>query len=186
MHKAIEASYQSILSQLPLTNEEVDKTPARAARAMMDLCSGYRMNIAKEINGGIFPHPGETWISVKDIEICSLCEHHLLPFFGSVFIAYISQGQILGLSKLKRVANVFSRRLQVQERLTQQIAQCIEDLIQPKGVIVVVRAIHTCMKMRGVRERQAETMTVATLGVFQTDSNLRQAALNESGLSPRL
>lgn len=186
MQKALETSYQQILAQLPLTNEGVEKTPARAAKAMIDLCSGYSMNIAKEINGGIFPHPGETWISVKDIEICSLCEHHLLPFFGSVFIAYVSNGRILGLSKLKRVVNVYSRRLQVQERLTEQIAQCIEELIQPKGVIVVVRAIHTCMKMRGVRERQAETMTVSSLGVFQTDSNLRQAALNESGLSPRL
>ena len=186
MQSVLEASYQRILAQLPLTNEGVEKTPARAAKAMLDLCAGYHMDIAKEINGGIFPHPGETWISVKDIEICSLCEHHLLPFFGSVFIAYISNGKILGLSKLKRVTNIYSRRLQVQERLTEQIAKCIEDLIQPKGVIVVVRAIHTCMKMRGVRERQAETMTVAALGVFQTDSNLRQAALSESGLTPKL
>ena len=186
MLEEIETSYKRILQQLPLTTEGVQKTPLRAAKAMLDMCSGYSMDISKEINGGIFPHPGETWISVKDIELCSLCEHHLLPFFGTAFIAYISNGKILGLSKLKRVVNVYSRRLQVQERLTDQIAKCIQDLIQPKGVIVIVRAVHTCMKMRGVRERQAETMTVATLGVFQDNAGLKQAALTESVYSPKL
>jgi GTP cyclohydrolase I len=182
----IEEAYKVILSSLPLTEEGVDRTPLRATKALFDLTKGYHETLEGVIGHGVFPYNGSGIVHVKGLEICSLCEHHLLPFIGSCSITYIPDKKILGLSKLKRIANMFARRLQVQERLTDQIADAIEKAVQPKGVLVVVRSAHMCMKMRGVAESDSETTTVASRGEFLSDKNLKQQYYNDSQHSPKL
>mmetsp|Transcript_9912 Transcript_9912/g.14794 ORF Transcript_9912/g.14794 Transcript_9912/m.14794 type:complete len:193 (-) Transcript_9912:29-607(-) len=178
--KKLEEAYEVILSSLPLTEEGVQKTPFRAAKAFRELCWGYFVSPETAVGGGVFPYSGDGIVYVRNIEICSLCEHHLLPFIGNCAIAYIPHQKILGLSKLKRVTEVFSRRLQVQERLTDQIAQAIHNCIEPKGVLVVVKSTHLCMKMRGVCEKDSQTVTVASLGEFKSNSSLRAQYVQES------
>lgn len=184
--KKAEAAYASLLSVLPLTDEGVEKTPFRAAKALRDLTTGYYTSLESEIGTGIFPYIGEGIVHVKGLELCSMCEHHLLPFIGTCSITYIPDKKILGLSKLKRISEVFARRLQVQERLTDQIADAVLKYIEPKGVMVVVRSVHLCMKMRGVCETDPETVTVATRGEFKANEGLRIQYYNDSRPNPKI
>ena len=146
------------------------KTPERAATALEFLTEGYRQDPAELLKSAMFDVTYDEMVIVKDIEMYSLCEHHMLPFFGRVHIAYIPNGKVVGLSKLPRLVDVFARRLQVQERMTQQIAQAIEETVAPKGVGVVIEARHLCMMMRGVEKQNSSTVTSAMLGGFRKQS----------------
>lgn len=157
--------------------EGLVKTPERFVKALSFFTSGYDKEPCDVINGAIFHEKYDEMILVKDIEIFSLCEHHLLPFFGKVHIAYIPDGKIVGLSKLARLAEVFSRRLQVQERMTEQIAAIIQETLQPKGVAVVVEAKHMCMVMRGVQKQNSWMVTSSMLGEFRENQATRQEFL---------
>eukprot|EP01062_Namystynia_karyoxenos_P009762 TRINITY_DN13452_c0_g2_i1.p1 TRINITY_DN13452_c0_g2~~TRINITY_DN13452_c0_g2_i1.p1 ORF type:complete len:382 (+),score=90.56 TRINITY_DN13452_c0_g2_i1:78-1223(+) len=150
------------------------KTPARAAKAMLFFTKGYTENLADVLNEAVFEEDCRELVLLRDINIFSLCEHHLVPFFGKAHIAYIPNGKVLGLSKLARVAEMFARRLQVQERLTRQIANAINDAIQPQGVAVVIEAQHMCMVMRGVQQVGATTITSCVLGIIKKDPRTRQ------------
>ena len=150
------------------------RTPLRVAKALDDLTSGYRTDIASVVNEAVFEDDGQEMVVVKDIEFYSLCEHHMLPFYGKVHVAYIPDGKIIGLSKLARITDVFGRRLQVQERLTNQIADALVDILQPKGVAVMAEAAHFCMMMRGVQKQNSTTLTSAMRGLFQTDTERRR------------
>jgi GTP cyclohydrolase I len=149
------------------TRNGLFKTPERAAKAMQFLTSGVAQDPGEILRSALFKVDYDEMVIVKDIEMYSLCEHHILPFFGRVHIAYIPQGKVVGLSKLPRLVDVFARRLQIQERMTRQIAEAIEDAIQPMGVGVVIEAQHLCMMMRGVQKQASHTVTSAMLGVFQ-------------------
>ncbi len=161
--------YASIITGI---NEDVEreglvKTPERAAKAMQFLTHGYAMDAEAILRGAMFEEPYSEMIIVKDIEVYSLCEHHLLPFFGKAHIAYIPNGHIVGLSKLPRIVDVYARRLQVQERLTHQILNCIDKTLQPLGVAIVIEAQHLCMMMRGVEKQNSLTTTSAFVGEFE-------------------
>ena len=142
------------------------KTPERIEKAMSFLTKGYREDAAKILRGALFEVDYDEMVIVRDIEVFSLCEHHMLPFFGKVHVAYIPKGKVIGLSKIPRLVEVFARRLQVQERLTRQIADAIQDAIDPQGVGVVIEARHLCMMMRGVEKQHSSTVTSAMVGVF--------------------
>ncbi len=143
------------------------KTPERASKAMKFLTKGYEMDPKQILQSAMFKENYNEMVIVKDIELYSLCEHHMLPFFGKAHIAYIPNGQIVGLSKIPRVVDVFSRRLQVQERLTEEILNCINDTLQPEGVAVVIEASHMCMMMRGVQKQNSTTTTSGFRGTFK-------------------
>ena len=147
--------------------EGLVKTPARAATAMKFLTEGYEKDPKQILQSAMFSEDYNEMVIVKDIELYSLCEHHMLPFFGKAHIAYIPNGKIVGLSKIPRVVDVFSRRLQVQERLTEQVLDCINDTLKPKGVGVVIEASHMCMMMRGVQKQSSTTTTSGFRGTFQ-------------------
>lgn len=147
--------------------EGVLKTPERAAKAMQFLTQGYSMDAETILKGAVFEETYDEMVVVKDIELYSLCEHHLLPFFGKAHIAYIPNGKIIGLSKLPRVVDVFARRLQVQERLTNDILECLNKTLQPQGVAVVIEAVHLCMMMRGVQKQNSATTTSGFRGQFK-------------------
>ena len=147
--------------------EGLVKTPARAAKAMKFLTEGYEKDPKQILQSAMFSEDYNEMVIVKDIELFSLCEHHMLPFFGKAHIAYIPNGKIVGLSKIPRVVDVFSRRLQVQERLTEQVLDCINDTLKPKGVGVVIEASHMCMMMRGVQKQSSTTTTSGFRGTFQ-------------------
>ncbi len=147
--------------------EGLQKTPERHLRAFEFLTQGYRTNIDDIVNNALFEAPSQDMVIVKNIELYSLCEHHLLPFFGKCHVAYLPNKKIIGLSKVARVVDHYSRRLQVQERLTQQIAQCLMKRLQPLGVGVMMEAHHLCMMMRGVEKQNSSTLTSALLGDFQ-------------------
>ncbi len=147
--------------------EGLERTPERVEEALRYLTSGYGQSVAEVLNGAIFVEEYDEMVIVKDIDLFSLCEHHLLPFIGKCHIAYLPNKQILGLSKLARLVEMFSRRLQVQERLTTQIAQTLSEAIQPKGVAVVIEALHLCMVMRGVEKQNSKAVTSAMLGAFR-------------------
>ncbi|MBA3238783.1 MAG: GTP cyclohydrolase I FolE [Parachlamydiaceae bacterium] len=144
-------------------------TPKRAAKAFEFLTAGYELDLETLANGAIFPCESVGMVIVKDTEMYSLCEHHMLPFFGKCHIAYLPDKYILGLSKFARIVDMFSRRLQVQENLTEQIAKAISELIKPKGVCVIMEAQHMCMMMRGIEKQHAITTTISHLGLFDTD-----------------
>jgi GTP cyclohydrolase I len=153
------------------------ETPARVERALKWLTRGYRTDVADAIGDGVFEEAHDNMILVKDIELYSLCEHHMLPFFGKAHVAYIPDGRLLGLSKVPRVVEVFARRLQVQERLTDQIADAIQDALEPEGVGVVIEAYHLCMMMRGVEKQNSKTITSAVRGRFRADLRTREEFL---------
>jgi len=154
------------------------KTPRRAAKALYYATSGYRTDPSEIMRQAIFSHSGSRMIIVKDIEFYSLCEHHVLPFFGHMAVGYIPDGNMLGLSKVARVVDAYARRLQVQERLTAQVCREIFETLPAKGVIVSCSAGHLCMKMRGVEKQDAMTTTIDYLGAFENDPNLRQEFFN--------
>ncbi len=149
------------------------QTPERVAKAFRYLTSGYGKDLSEILNGAIFTEEYDEMVLVKDIDIFSLCEHHLLPFFGKCHVAYIPKKKIIGLSKVVRLVEMYSRRLQVQERLTQQIAQTLKRAVQPRGVGVVIEAYHFCMMMRGVEKQSSKAVTSAMLGTFQTRPEIR-------------
>lgn len=172
----VKSNFTSIIKSLgeDTSREGIVKTPERAAKAMQYLTSGYEMNAAAILKGAMFKEDYDDMVIVKNIELYSLCEHHMLPFFGKAHIAYIPNGHIVGLSKLPRIVDVFSRRLQVQERLTHDILECINTTLQPKGVAVVIEASHMCMMMRGVQKQNSTTTTSGFRGQFE-----RQETRNE-------
>ncbi len=149
------------------------KTPKRVEASFQYLTSGYRKNVRQVLNGAVFDEEYDEMVVMKDIELFSLCEHHLLPFYGKCHVAYIPQGKIIGLSKIPRVVDIFARRLQVQERLTSQIANCLKEALDPLGVAVVIEALHLCMAMRGVEKQNATCITSSMLGVFRSDRGTR-------------
>ena len=157
--------------------EGMRKTPERVEKAMRFLTQGYGLTGAQAIGDALFTEAHRNMIVVKDIEMYSLCEHHLLPFFGKVHVAYIPNGRIMGLSKTARLVDVFARRFQVQERLTEQIAQSLWDTIEPTGVAVVIEAYHLCMMMRGVQKQNSKTITSAMRGTFLEDHRTRDEFL---------
>jgi len=168
--------------QLELLGEDPDReglrrTPERVARAMAFMTQGYHQDPRDVIGEAIFEESHSNMILVRDIELYSLCEHHLLPFVGKAHVAYIPDGRIIGLSKVARLVDVFARRLQVQERLTDQIAQALTDVLQPRGVGVVIEAAHFCMMMRGVEKQNSKTVTSAVLGAFRDDPKTRDEFL---------
>ena len=172
---ALAGSYRDIIEAVgeDCSREGLLKTPKRAAAAMMSFTEGYTMDLRTIVNDAIFDEDHHEMIVVKDIEFFSLCEHHMVPFFGSVHIGYIPRKKILGLSKFARIVEMYARRLQVQERLTKQIAQAIFTVLDPLGVSVVVEGKHMCMVMRGVQKTTSSTTTSSVLGVFQSDGRTR-------------
>jgi GTP cyclohydrolase I len=158
--------------QLELLGEDPDReglvrTPERVGKSLEWLTRGYGLDVEEVVGNGVFEEAHEGMVMVRDIELYSLCEHHMLPFFGKAHVAYIPDGRIIGLSKLPRIVDVFARRLQVQERLTEQVAQAIEEVLRPRGVGVVIEAVHLCMMMRGVGKQNSSTITSALRGQFR-------------------
>jgi GTP cyclohydrolase IA len=159
-------------------------TPERYEKALRHLTSGYKQDVSKLLNGALFDVPYDEMVIVKDIELFSLCEHHLLPFFGVCHVAYLPNKKVVGLSKIPRLVNMFARRLQVQERLTSQVAQALMDHLEPRGVAVVVEARHLCMAMRGVEKQHSNTVTSAMLGEFRENARARGEFLALIGRKP--
>ena len=177
--RAFEAA---IRAQLEFLGEDPEreglrKTPSRVAKSLSWLTRGYELNAKEVIGDAMFEVAHENMVMVRDIEMYSMCEHHMLPFFGRVHIAYIPNGKIVGLSKLPRVVEVFARRLQVQERLGEQIANALEEVLQPRGVGVVIEAVHLCMMMRGVEKQSSRTITSSMRGLFRDDAKTRSEFL---------
>ncbi len=174
--ESISDMYKNILDDVGENphREGLVKTPVRAAKAMQFLTQGYDLNPAEVLRSAMFKEDYSQMVIVKDIEVYSLCEHHLLPFFGKAHIAYIPNGHIVGLSKLPRVVDAFARRLQVQERLTNEIRDCIQETLQPLGVAVVMECSHLCMQMRGVQKQNSVTTTSAFTGEFLKDPTRKE------------
>ena len=159
------------------SREGLLKTPERVEKALRFLTSGYKADIDATLNNALFSVDYNEMVIVKDIDVYSLCEHHLLPFFGKCHVAYLPQGRVLGLSKIPRLVDIFARRLQIQERMTSQIAETIRDKVDPLGVAVVMEATHLCMSMRGVEKQNSFAVTSAMLGVFREDARTRMEFL---------
>ncbi len=168
----IASTYTGILEELgeDPRREGLVKTPERVAKALQFLTHGYDLDPVKILTSAMFKEDYSEMVIVKDIELYSLCEHHMLPFFGKAHVAYIPNGQIVGLSKIPRVVDAFARRLQVQERLTYEVRDCIEETLKPQGVAVVIEAQHMCMQMRGVQKQNSLTTTSAFTGAFENDN----------------
>ncbi|MDB4885537.1 MAG: folE [Gemmatimonadetes bacterium] len=171
-----------VREQLALLGEDADReglqrTPARAARAMSFLTRGYAGDVRDVVGDAIFREDHHNMVMVRDIELYSMCEHHMLPFFGKAHVAYIPDGRIVGLSKLPRIVDHFARRLQVQERLTDEVADAVDEVLAPLGVGVVIEAFHLCMMMRGVEKQNSRTITSALRGVFRDDARTREEFL---------
>jgi GTP cyclohydrolase IA len=164
------------------SREGLQRTPERVASTLRFLMSGYDLDVDQVVNGAIFAESYEEMVVVRDIEVYSLCEHHLLPFYGRAHVAYLPRGKILGLSKIPRVVDVFARRLQVQERLTTQVADALQEVLEPYGVAVVIEAVHLCMMMRGVQKQNSAAVTSALTGAYQTDEKSRAEFLNLIGM----
>jgi GTP cyclohydrolase IA len=164
--------------------EGLKRTPQRVARMYQEILSGYQTDLNSLVNDAIFKTEYKDIVLVRDLEFYSLCEHHMLPFFGRAHVAYIPDGKIIGLSKIPRLVDMFARRLQVQERLTQQVAETLQDILHPRGVAVVVEGAHMCAMMRGVRKSEARMVTSAMLGDFRTDEGLRRDFFSQLQLHP--
>ena len=180
--EGIEELAQLVRRQLELLGEDPErqglvKTPDRVALSLSWLTRGYEQDVRKVIGDALFDESHENMVMVRDIELYSLCEHHMLPFYGKAHIAYIPNGKIVGLSKIPRIVDVFAQRLQVQERLTDQIAEAICEILNPRGVGVVIEAYHLCMMMRGVQKQNSKTITSALRGVFRDDPKTRDEFL---------
>ena len=173
--KRIAALVRSLLKELgeDPARDGLKKTPERVARSLTYLTHGYRQDVRAVVNGAYFASGTNHMVILKNIELYSMCEHHLLPFFGSCAIGYISQGKVLGVSKLARIVDMYARRLQIQERLTEQIADAVMQEADAEGVGVVIRAKHLCMMMRGVEKQNSEMVTSAVLGSFRSDEKVR-------------
>ncbi len=175
--------HESVRRQLELIGEDPERegllrTPRRVATSLAWLTRGYEMDVADVVGHAVFNAEGATnMVMVRDIELYSMCEHHMLPFYGKAHVAYIPNGRIVGLSKLPRVVEVFARRLQVQERLTEQIASALDEVLEPQGVGVVIEAFHLCMMMRGVEKQNSKTITSAVRGLFRSDPRTREEFL---------
>jgi GTP cyclohydrolase I len=163
------------------SREGLQRTPARFEKALTFLTSGYDTDIQEIVNGALFDVKYDEMVIVKDIEFFSLCEHHLLPFFGKAHVAYLPNEKVVGLSKIPRIVDMFARRLQVQERLTQQIAETLQEILNPRGVAVIMEARHFCMMMRGVEKQHSGTVTSAMLGAFRNRRETRAEFLNLIG-----
>jgi len=175
--EGLAAEWLQVIGEDP-NREGLLKTPERVAKAWAFLTRGYRQNLEEIVNGAIFQAEGSEMVVVKGIEFYSMCEHHMLPFFGQVHIGYIPGEKILGLSKFARIVDLFARRLQVQERLSVQIAEAIQQVLEPRGAGVVVEGVHLCMMMRGVEKQHSRTVTSAMLGVFREDAKTREEFLS--------
>src|SRR3954451_25210090 len=171
------ATVIAALSEDP-NREGLARTPERVEKALRFLTSGYTTDIKNVVNGAVFAVKYDEMVIVKDIEFFSLCEHHMLPFFGKVHIAYIADKRVIGLSKMPRIVDAFARRLQIQERMTHQIAECIQETLDPVGVGVVAEAQHFCMMMRGVEKQHSGTVTSAMLGAFRSNKETRDEFLS--------
>jgi GTP cyclohydrolase I len=176
----LSAIYENVLKQIgeDPTREGLQKTPERVAKAMQFLTHGYDLNPDDLVKQAIFHEEYSEMVIVKDIEVYSLCEHHMLPFFGKAHVAYIPDGKIVGLSKIPRVVDAYSRRLQVQERLTIEIRDCIQRTLSPKGVAVVIECCHMCMQMRGVQKQNSVTTSSAFTGIFLKNDATRKEFIN--------
>ena len=176
---AIAPLMREILEQLgeDTEREGLQRTPERVEKALQFLTSGYGVDIRKLVNGALYEVKYDEMVVVKDIEFFSLCEHHMLPFFGKMHVAYLPKSRVIGLSKIPRIVDAFARRLQIQERLTQEVAQTIEQIIDPVGVGVICEARHFCMMMRGVEKQHSGAMTSAMLGTFRTQKKTRDEFL---------
>ncbi|MBF7691132.1 MULTISPECIES: GTP cyclohydrolase I FolE [Acinetobacter] len=176
----MQQSYENILEAVgeDLERPGLKDTPIRAAKAFSYLTSGYNKTLEEVTNDAVFPSDNREMVLVKNIEFYSLCEHHLLPFYGRVHIAYLPEGQVLGLSKFARITEMFARRLQIQENLTQEIAEAIEKITGARGVAVVIDSAHMCMMMRGVGKQNSTTRTVSFVGEFKTNTESRREFLS--------
>ncbi len=183
MSSKLEELYLNVIEELgeDPTREGLLKTPHRVAEAMEFITSGYHQNLEEIVNGAVFNEETDDMVIVRNIEFFSMCEHHMLPFFGHANIAYIPNGKIIGLSKLARITDMFARRMQVQERLTVQIADAVQTILQPKGVAVVIEAKHLCMMARGVEKKSSDMVTSHVLGLFRTDRATRAEFMNLIG-----
>ncbi len=169
-------NYRTIIDNLgeDINREGLEKTPQRVAKAMQFLTHGYGMNPLEILKAALFTEDHKQMIVVKDIEVYSMCEHHMLPFFGKAHVAYIPNGKIVGLSKIPRIVDAFARRMQVQERLTDQIKDCIQEALNPLGVAVVIEAQHMCMQMRGIQKQNSVTTTSSFTGAFEKDKTRKE------------
>ena len=178
--KAIAPQIREVIEALgeDVNRQGLVRTPERVEKALRFLTSGYSADIGKIVNGAIYEVKYDEMVIVKDIEFFSMCEHHMLPFYGKVHVAYIARNKVIGLSKLPRIIDAYARRLQIQERLTQEVAQCIQDLLDPLGVGVIAEAQHFCMMMRGVEKQHSGTVTSAMLGAFRKNKETRDEFLS--------
>ena len=174
--EALSQNYKSIIENLgeDVNREGLEKTPERVAKAMQYLTHGYEINPLEILTSALFTEDHQQMIVVKDIEVYSMCEHHMLPFFGKAHVAYIPNGKIVGLSKIPRIVDAYARRMQVQERLTDQIKDCIQVALNPLGVAVVIEAQHMCMQMRGIQKQNSVTTTSSFTGAFEKDKTRKE------------
>ena len=180
MTSELASNYQRIIQGVgeDITREGLLKTPERAAKAMEFLTQGYHQSLEELVNDAVFPSDNDEMVLVKDIELYSLCEHHMLPFIGKAHVAYVPKGKVIGLSKVARIVDMFARRLQIQEQLTTQIAYAIQDAIEAAGVGVIIEASHLCMMMRGVEKQNSSTTTSMMLGTFRENPRTRAEFLS--------
>lgn len=180
MTNELASNYQRIIQGVgeDITREGLLKTPERAAKAMEFLTQGYHQSLEELVNDAVFPSDNDEMVLVKDIELYSLCEHHMLPFIGKAHVAYVPKGKVIGLSKVARIVDMFARRLQIQEQLTTQIAYAIQDAIEAAGVGVIIEASHLCMMMRGVEKQNSSTTTSMMLGTFRENPRTRAEFLS--------
>jgi len=180
MNSTLESIIAELLSEIGENpnREGLKKTPLRVAKSWEFLSKGYSQNIDEIVNGAIFSESYDEMVTIKDIDFYSMCEHHLLPFFGKAHVAYIPNGKVLGLSKVPRIVDMFGRRLQLQERMTQNIAKILNDVLEPKGVAVILEGHHMCMEMRGVEKQNSSTTTSYMTGLFKKDERTRKEFLD--------